>query len=599
MHSYRNRIFVCLGLLFLCLLCCGTLKAQAKSLKLTYDGKAHTYKDVQGKLYMHHKDYEFQTLPLVKLKGYLYAPAKELLETALGFDFSYNEETKTYIAIDEDISVKLSFTVGEKQLIRIKNDKTSVFKLPAPILMVQNGKEEAIPCIPVSKVFSALEYEYDWQPSQSRYKVYRKTFFKWTAEEPTDENKDLNRIHEAKGKYAHVDHMAYIDLYFYGDRQKSFDSVSVDRNGKTITVTLPESSYLPNLRLYDRFGEIVERMVVSEADGKVQVTFYCESSTEFTYASNDLCLHLRLMWDYSTESGKTSDYSLSIPRPDKVLTDSVSQEDCYDAVKYTKAFKIIIKGDYVDFYKKKPVIINNNMVKKVQISLSKSGNTIIRVATKKLQGYKIERVGKYFGVTMGSPRKIYKNILVFDCGHGGYDSGAVHDGHHEKYLNLKMGYKLLKPYFTDPNPDIKVYWTRRTDKFITLDTRAKFASKVGADAFISLHMNSAANTSANGTEVYYSVNNNKKSSSGLKSSEMAARMDSALTGALGTIDRGVRTAGFYVIKENTVPAILIEMGFLSGNKDHKQLIKSSFQKKATQTVQEVIRGIFSSYPSKR
>ena len=68
-------------------------------------------------------------------------------------------------------------------------------------------------------------------------------------------------------------------------------------------------------------------------------------------------------------------------------------------------------------------------------------------------------------------------------------------------------------------------------------------------------------------------------------------MKDKLISDLGTINRGVRTAGFYVIKNNTVPAILVELGFLSGDKDHKKLTDSDFQKKATKSISSVIKSI--------
>lgn len=81
-------------------------------------------------------------------------------------------------------------------------------------------------------------------------------------------------------------------------------------------------------------------------------------------------------------------------------------------------------------------------------------------------------------------------------------------------------------------------------------------------------MNSATSKSANGTEVYYSVSNNKTSFSGITSKSMANLFRKQLLADLKTTNRGTKTAAYYVLKHNTVPAILIELGFISGNSDY-------------------------------
>ena len=104
----------------------------------------------------------------------------------------------------------------------------------------------------------------------------------------------------------------------------------------------------------------------------------------------------------------------------------------------------------------------------------------------------------------------------------------------------------MKDKFAGNAPDTKVYWTRTNDSYITLANRAAFAKSVRADAFISLHMNSATSKSANGTEVYYSVSNNKTSFSGITSKAMANLFRTQLLADLKTTNRGTKTAAYYV-----------------------------------------------------
>lgn len=112
-------------------------------------------------------------------------------------------------------------------------------------------------------------------------------------------------------------------------------------------------------------------------------------------------------------------------------------------------------------------------------------------------------------------------------------------------------------------------------------------------------MNSASSSSANGTEVYYSKVNNSKNSAGLTSKKFATRMKNTLVDTLDNKDRGVKQAGFVVNKYNTVPSILIELGFVTGTSDSKKLKKVSYQKKAAKAIYQGIANTFKKFPTGR
>ncbi|MBQ7200889.1 MAG: N-acetylmuramoyl-L-alanine amidase, partial [Eubacterium sp.] len=538
------------------------------------------------------------TMPIVNIDGALYAPAEELLRTVLGYSFTYDEGSLLYTAYDEDIKIGLTFKAGEYAFTLNKNDTSTEISLSNPIRMIGMADNPAIACIPVKKLITTLEMTYSWDKSSQKCTIQRIHSFDQTGV-IEQEDPGINHITHTSADYQINDNMASFDFHFNGDLQSSFDSTSVNRDGQIITVTMPNTVFLPEIRLYDRFGEIIDRMVISEADGSVSIVFYCSDVAEFAYTTTDNDLYLRVMMDYSSSTGISSGHTLTIKRPSEdCLIDSVSVEDLYDAVYKKKVFKIIIKGDYEEFYDKNPITIDDDSVKKLSISLSSSGNTVIKVTTKSLRTCKVERVEGDFIATVGEPHKLFKNVLVLDAGHGEFDRGAYHFGTKEKDLNLKMIYTRMKKHFNKPDDDIKVYWTRRNDRFVTLDDRAAFAKKVHADAFISLHMNSAENGSAKGTEVYYSTQNNKVTDSGLRSSIMAEMMCEDLVWNMDTEDRGVKTANFVVVYKNTVPSILIELGFLSNKSDYKKLKSKKYQEIASKTIAGVIRDFFEEYPSR-
>jgi len=92
--------------------------------------------------------------------------------------------------------------------------------------------------------------------------------------------------------------------------------------------------------------------------------------------------------------------------------------------------------------------------------------------------------------------------IVIDAGHGGKDSGAVgKSGYYEKKVVLAVALKVGH-YIEENMPNVKVIYTRNSDKFIELHERANIANKNNADLFISIHANSAKSSSAYGTESY-------------------------------------------------------------------------------------------------
>jgi N-acetylmuramoyl-L-alanine amidase len=173
--------------------------------------------------------------------------------------------------------------------------------------------------------------------------------------------------------------------------------------------------------------------------------------------------------------------------------------------------------------------------------------------------------------------KIYK--VVLDAGHGDQDPGAKGiGGRLEKNFNLAVTLKIKA--LLDKEKRIRPYLTRSDDTFVTLDNRALFANNLKADLFISIHANSAGtNAAPSGTETYYSRTT---------STAFADVVHKYLVQATGLSDRKVRQAGYVVIKKTTMPAILLESGYLSNRNDEKLLFTEAAQNKIAAAV---VKGI--------
>ena len=456
-------------------------------------------------------------------------------------------------------------------------------------MITRKDKQKSVLCVPAKIVSTKLGYSYKWDKTKSLVSLHDKIYFNWKADQVPDASAASNFITEASAVYN--SEYDSISFSFKGSNPEIMNQVSVSRNDQVITVTIPATSkYCIDKFSFSKFINILDKFEVVE-DGSGNVIFYITglSPTDFAYSSLDGTLTLNVMNQY------VGSYALKIMKPAGVTIKNVSNQDFYNNNK----FVITISGNHINFLNSNPIIINSDVISDVSTNLDANGNTAITVTTSKLQGYKIYNQSDSFVVSVGNPKTIYKNIVVLDAGHGGYDNGASHKGTKEKDLNYKILYTLMKDYYSSNAPDTKVYWTRTTDTFISLAGRAAFANKVGADLFISLHMNSASNSSANGTEVYYSPSNNSSSFSGITSKTIASLFKNNLVSRLGTKSRGVKSAGFYVIKRNTVPAVLIELGFLSGSSDYSKLTNLTFQKNSAKVIYDTIQQIFASYPTGR
>jgi N-acetylmuramoyl-L-alanine amidase len=203
--------------------------------------------------------------------------------------------------------------------------------------------------------------------------------------------------------------------------------------------------------------------------------------------------------------------------------------------------------------------------------------------------------------------------VVIDAGHGGRDPGSIGAAVNEKSVNLAVALRLGR-LIEEGMPEVKVVYTRRTDRFVEVIERANIANRAGADLFISIHANAVRRGSAvRGAETYTlglaktqenlevamlenSVimleDNYEQRYEGFDPNssesyiifeylqnvylEQSISLASEIQGALAAarrVNRGVRQAGFLVLKATSMPSVLVELGFLS-NRDEEQYLRS-------------------------
>lgn len=152
-------------------------------------------------------------------------------------------------------------------------------------------------------------------------------------------------------------------------------------------------------------------------------------------------------------------------------------------------------------------------------------------------------------------------VVIVDPGHGGSDPGSAGNGLIEKDVVLDIS-KRAKRYFQKTPMQVKM--TRETDVFIPLSGRVRFANAHKGDLFISIHAN-AFNGSASGIETYYyGAGNNPYVA---QSKALATYTQKRMLEAWKLADRKVKHKSLHVIRENSMPATLVEIGFIDNKKD--------------------------------
>jgi N-acetylmuramoyl-L-alanine amidase len=237
-------------------------------------------------------------------------------------------------------------------------------------------------------------------------------------------------------------------------------------------------------------------------------------------------------------------------------------------------------------------------------------------------------------VSMARQLGLHVKRIVIDPGHGGKDPGCrVLGKYKEKNITLALAKRLAKQLKTEIG--CEVFLTREKDEFLTLEQRTAIANMKKADLFISLHVNAHADQEIHGLETYFlnaatdqagvviAARENatsEKSVSDLQtilndllmntkmreSSRLAYRVQEAMIDGTGKRYRGIRSLGvkqapFYVLIGAQMPAVLVEVGFLSNRTERKRLVNPEYQEilaaGITDGIKMYIEGIDQTYPA--
>ena len=186
-----------------------------------------------------------------------------------------------------------------------------------------------------------------------------------------------------------------------------------------------------------------------------------------------------------------------------------------------------------------------------------------------------------------SKDKNTKRSIFLDPGHGGSDPGAVSGGVREKDLTLsvynKVSSKLASLGYT-------VLTSRNVDKDVDLVERAKQANNANADMLLSIHFNAGGRGVARGIETYYyqsqadrvpkiNKENHNNAERLERSRKLANKVQQNLLYQTGANDRGVKRASFTVLRETSIPSILVELGFIDNPEERNKIKTNEYQER--------------------
>lgn len=197
-------------------------------------------------------------------------------------------------------------------------------------------------------------------------------------------------------------------------------------------------------------------------------------------------------------------------------------------------------------------------------------------------------VHKSYLKLINSTGGVLKNrIIVLDAGHGGSDPGAVKNGVYEKTIALDVSKRVEAKLKA---AGATVLMTRKTDVYPTLQDRVDYARKHYAETFVSVHVNAASSTAAKGAEVFYDTSANDN---GLESKYLATDIQQRIAQYADMHYRGVFDREFYVIRNQDIPAVLVELGFITNSSDFAKLTSPTYMDKYASAIYQGIVDYYS------
>ncbi len=274
-------------------------------------------------------------------------------------------------------------------------------------------------------------------------------------------------------------------------------------------------------------------------------------------------------------------HQIRLTLPQNVTSASVDIENSY----VDKTISITINGIGKDYFENYPMRgASDNIVDVTYDSENLVG--VIQIALDKVMEVEMTSEGEYIFFDFVDPHDIYDYVVVVDAGHGSNVPGATKQGVCEKDLNLDIVLQLKK-IFDRSDKNIGVYYTRTDDSNPSFENRVGLANDSDADLFLSVHNNSTASgrmSSINGTEVMYQGGDSTGESKVFASICLEHLLDELESKSKGTVVGDE----VYIIRMSECPVALVEVGFMTNQRELELLQDFDYQMKAATAMYDAV-----------
>lgn len=568
---------------------------EANLMTLSYNGGSiFNYTGTLGDVYYENKKINLGSMPTIIYENTAMLRANKIFASAIGADYKYSSNKKITLKLNDN---ELIMTVGSKNASL--NGK-SVKLEAAPMVIKNHNTDASYVFVPGRSTANYLGLNYSWNASAKSSYISTKEVPPELGDESTDKGVEniilYNNISNGIeiGTNSLEDFITFKDINSdniiinKNENQIYIDIINQTTNTETIDIAIEGAKLVAGINTIES-SELSTSYIITI---KEEFDYYIsQSEQEFSIIIRKARLESE---NIITSNGTTL---VTIPLPDGISANNITDTDMY----LSNQFIIKMSGDHTSFYYDRPINSNISNVKEIDVSYNLKNETEITFNTNKILGYKYYIQDNNLILEIGQPDKIYKNIVVLDPGHGGSASGATYNNVKEKDITYKILYTYGKTHFSANDAVLKTYYTRIDDSNPSLYERADFAEELGADMFVSLHMNAApgAAPGPNGTEVYYSNNNNKTNSSGLNSSTLANMFVKNITKEFNLSNRGIKPQQYVVVHKNSVPAVLVELAFMTNSSNFKFMTNDSNQRQVAEILYKTVIEAFDMYPTGR
>jgi len=387
------------------------------------------------------------------------------------------------------------------------------------------------------------------------------------------------------GDYIRVAGMAPTSVTTF--RMSDPDRVVIDFVGTQSSIGWKEAEargqFVTGIRT-DQYNAVTTR-VVAEMDGTANyeviqkgsetwIQFTQTGLKNFEYTSNDTNPMIRL-----------NNRNLEFDKSDIEVIDD------YESM----TFSFVLPEDVSASFGSGKLVVGDRAIDYIELKQDADGRTRIVIKQLEYYEYRLEVTSKGIAIAGFKPKALYDKIVVIDAGHGGTDPGAVAGGYQEKSLNLNMS-SYVKALFDD-SEDYKVYYTRTSDVNKSLKYRTDLANTLDADIFVSIH-NNAMNTPAfQGMETLYMPGG---STTKLSSISIAKIFHETLLPIVDVADRGLKPRdGLYVLRHTKMPAIILELGFMTNPSDLAKITSPEVQQRVAEGIYSATETVFNRFPTTR